>query len=172
MPSHLSHLFHHVCCYVLQLRQNQGVSLDNTSTPPIPTFIPPITILIPWCQKVKLICCQIVLYREACLFVFLSFQALTLPSTHQKGKLLALRLICILIVRPHDLQLPKNQLLQFYRIIHNGLISEDHVLDISSFFLNRLPTKLGILGNDQHNCKILRTAVLLTSAVRLFIIDV
>jgi len=87
---------------LIKLRQNQGVSLDNTSTPPVPTFIPPITILIPWCQK-----------------------ALTLPSSHQRGKLLALRLICILVVRPHDLELPRNQLLQFYRTIHNGLIGED-----------------------------------------------
>ena len=56
-----------------------------------------------------------------------SLQALTLPPTHQKGKLLALRLICILVARPHDLQLPRNQLLQFYRTIHNGLIGDDQV---------------------------------------------
>ena len=59
---------------------------------------------------------------------FETFQALSLPATHQKGKLLALRLLCSLIVRPHDLPLPRNQLLQFYRTAHNGLIGEDQVV--------------------------------------------
>lgn len=37
----------------------------------------------------------------------------------------AVRLLCTLTVRPHDLQLPRNYLLQFYRALHHNLISDD-----------------------------------------------
>lgn len=39
---------------LLKIRQNQGVSLDNMSTPPPPQYVPPILMLVPWCQKVVL----------------------------------------------------------------------------------------------------------------------
>jgi hypothetical protein len=52
------------------------VSLDNLCTPAPPTFVPPFTIFAPWC-----------------------FRALLLPDTYQRGKMYALRLLCLLTVR-------------------------------------------------------------------------
>lgn len=89
-------------CILIKIRQNQGVSLDNVSTPPLPTFVPPVLILVPWCQK-----------------------ALALPSSYHKGKTLALRLLCTIVVRIHDIPLPRNQLLLFYRAIHHALVGQD-----------------------------------------------
>ena len=62
---------------LVRIRANQGVSLDNLSTPPSPSFVPPFTIFAPWC-----------------------FRALLLPDTYQRGKMYALRLLCLLTVRP------------------------------------------------------------------------
>lgn len=58
-------------------QSSQGVSLDNLSTPAPPSFVPPFTIFAPWC-----------------------FRALLLPDTYQRGKMYALRLLCLLTVRP------------------------------------------------------------------------
>ena len=52
---------------------------------------------------------------------------MSLPATHHKGKLLALRLLCTLIVRPQDIPLPRNQLLIFYRSLHLGLTGQNQV---------------------------------------------
>ncbi len=52
------------------------MSLDNLCTPAPPTFVPPFTIFAPWC-----------------------FRALLLPDTYQRGKMYALRLLCLLTVR-------------------------------------------------------------------------
>ncbi|XP_046445727.1 ral GTPase-activating protein subunit alpha-1-like isoform X1 [Daphnia pulex] len=87
---------------LIKIRQNQGVSLDNVSTPPLPAFVPPILILVPWCQK-----------------------ALALPNSYHKGKIMALRLLCTVVVRPHDIPLPRNQLLLFFRAIHHALVGQD-----------------------------------------------
>ena len=38
---------------LVKIRQNQGVSADNSSTPPNPTFVPPLILLIPWCHQVR-----------------------------------------------------------------------------------------------------------------------
>lgn len=38
--------------FLVQIRQNQGVSGDNQATPPAPELIPPLTIIAPWCFKV------------------------------------------------------------------------------------------------------------------------
>ncbi len=53
---------------LVRIRANQGVSLDNTFTPPQPDYVPPFTIFAPWC-----------------------FRALSLPDTYQRGRLYALR---------------------------------------------------------------------------------
>ncbi len=54
---------------LVRIRANQGVSVDNLSTPPPPEFVPPFTIFAPWC-----------------------FRALNLPDTYQRGRLYSLRL--------------------------------------------------------------------------------
>ena len=83
---------------MVKIRNNQGVSLDNLSTPASPVFVPPFTIFAPWC-----------------------FRALNLPDAYQRGRNYALRLLCLLTCRQHDAPLPKTHLVQFYKVLHNGL---------------------------------------------------
>ena len=87
---------------MVKIRNNQGVSVDNLSTPPSPEYVPPFTIFAPWC-----------------------FRALHLPDTYQRGKMYALRLLCLLTVRPQDTPLPRTHLVQFYKVLHLGLTSGD-----------------------------------------------
>ena len=87
---------------MVKIRNNQGVSVDNLSTPPAPQYVPPFTIYAPWC-----------------------FRALTLPDTYQRGKMYALRLLCLLTIRPQDTPLPRTHLVQFYKVLHTGLTSDD-----------------------------------------------
>lgn len=87
---------------MVKIRNNQGVSMDNLSTPPPPQYVPPFTIYAPWC-----------------------FRALHLPDTYQRGKMYALRLLCLLTIRPQDTPLPRTHLVQFYKVLHHGLTSGD-----------------------------------------------
>jgi len=87
---------------MVKIRANQGVSLDNLVTPPPPQFVPPFTIFAPWC-----------------------FRALMLPDTYQRGRMYALRLLCLLTVRQQDTPLPRTHLVQFYKVLHTGLTSGD-----------------------------------------------
>eukprot|EP00092_Neocalanus_flemingeri_P011414 GFUD01012300.1.p1 GENE.GFUD01012300.1~~GFUD01012300.1.p1 ORF type:complete len:1967 (-),score=283.48 GFUD01012300.1:286-6186(-) len=87
---------------MVKIRANQGVSLDNLNTPPPPQFVPPFTIFAPWC-----------------------FRALMLPDTYQRGRMYALRLLCLLTVRQQDTPLPRTHLVQFYKVLHMGLTSGD-----------------------------------------------
>ena len=38
---------------LVKIRMNQGVSGDNQATPPAPDLIPPLTVIAPWCFKVR-----------------------------------------------------------------------------------------------------------------------
>ena len=69
---------------MVKIRANQGVSVDGLSTPPPPQHVPPFTIFAPWC-----------------------FRALLLPDTYQRGRMYALRLLCLLTVRQQDTPLPR-----------------------------------------------------------------
>ncbi|CAB4058858.1 Ral GTPase-activating protein subunit alpha-1 [Lepeophtheirus salmonis] len=64
---------------IVKIRNNQGVTLDNMSTPPCPEYVPP------------------------------------------RGRIYALRLLCLMTIRPHDNPLPKTHLIQFYKLLHQGL---------------------------------------------------
>ena len=87
---------------MVKIRNNQGVSMDNLSPPPPPQYVPPFTIYAPWC-----------------------FRALHLPDTYQRGKMYALRLLCLLTIRPQDTPLPRTHLVQFYKVLHHGLTCGD-----------------------------------------------
>ncbi|CAG0893492.1 unnamed protein product [Darwinula stevensoni] len=87
---------------LLKIRQNLGISEDNQSSPPPPKLVPPLLMLIPWC-----------------------FHAITLPTSYQKGKLLALKLICVITLQQKDVPLTKEHLTQFYRTLHYGLIATE-----------------------------------------------
>lgn len=37
------------------MKNNQGVPEDNQKTPPVPEYIPPLTIFAPWCFQVEIL---------------------------------------------------------------------------------------------------------------------
>ncbi|CAL1264601.1 unnamed protein product [Larinioides sclopetarius] len=86
----------------IKIRDNLGVTLDNHSTPPPPELVPPLLLVAPWL-----------------------FEALNLPDKYKEGKLLAFKLLCILIVRRHDISLPKEYIAHFYYAVHYGLMAND-----------------------------------------------
>ncbi|XP_018324376.1 probable Rho GTPase-activating protein CG5521 isoform X2 [Agrilus planipennis] len=81
---------------LIKIKQNQGVTMDNQSTPPPPELVPPLTLVIPWC-----------------------FEALTLSNEYETGKLSALRLLCTVTLNCDPQH--RNYLAQFYQSIHIAL---------------------------------------------------
>lgn len=59
--------------------------------------------------------------------LFSLLQALTLPASHHKGKVLAYRLLCVMVVRRHDIPPSRDMLTNFYRVLHQGLVGQDQV---------------------------------------------
>jgi len=84
---------------LVKIRANQGVTTDNLLTPPLPEFVPPFTIFAPWC-----------------------FRALSLPDAYHRGRIYALRLLCLITVKEHDTPISEAHLVNFYQVLHNGLI--------------------------------------------------
>ncbi|XP_066154941.1 probable Rho GTPase-activating protein CG5521 isoform X2 [Euwallacea fornicatus] len=84
---------------LIKIKRNQGVSLDNLTTPQAPELVPPLTLILPWC-----------------------FGALSLSSCYEAGKLNALRLLISVMLNCD----PKYRtcLAQFYRFIHRALAGE------------------------------------------------
>lgn len=83
---------------LVKIKNNQGVSGDNQSTPEPPELVPPLTLIVPWC-----------------------FEALLLPDEYKQGKLCALRLLCNITLQcdsQHRVYLP-----QFYRTLHTGCLT-------------------------------------------------
>ncbi|KAL1487986.1 hypothetical protein ABEB36_015366 [Hypothenemus hampei] len=83
---------------LMKIKENQGVSLDNLSTPQAPELVPPLTLILPWC-----------------------YGALCLPESYETGKLNALRLLISVMLNcdsKHRSCLP-----QFYYFIHTALTS-------------------------------------------------
>ncbi|XP_017873738.1 PREDICTED: probable Rho GTPase-activating protein CG5521 isoform X1 [Drosophila arizonae] len=87
---------------LIKIKQNQGISTDNQSTPPPPQLVPPIGIVAPWC-----------------------YGALTLDRSFKKGKLWALQLLCSLAVQG---AVGMQQLALFYHALHQLLTGEDRDL--------------------------------------------
>ncbi|XP_054712928.1 LOW QUALITY PROTEIN: ral GTPase-activating protein subunit alpha-1-like [Uloborus diversus] len=87
---------------LIKIRDNLGVTLDNHTTPPPPELLPPLLLVAPWL-----------------------FQALSLPEKYKQGKLLAYKLLCILMLRRHDLPISKDHLVHFYHALHYGLMAND-----------------------------------------------
>ncbi|CAG9764824.1 unnamed protein product [Ceutorhynchus assimilis] len=81
---------------LIKIKQNQGVSMDNLSTPLAPELVPPVTLILPWC-----------------------FGALSLSESYETGKLNALRLLITVMVNcdaKYRICLP-----QFYGFMHTAL---------------------------------------------------
>ncbi|XP_030754501.1 probable Rho GTPase-activating protein CG5521 [Sitophilus oryzae] len=83
---------------LIKIKHNQGISLDNMSTPQSPELVPPITLILPWC-----------------------FGALCLPDRYEGGKLNALRLLITIILNCDSNY--RVCLSQFYCSIHTALTS-------------------------------------------------
>ncbi|XP_017775856.1 PREDICTED: ral GTPase-activating protein subunit alpha-1 isoform X1 [Nicrophorus vespilloides] len=78
---------------LIKIKMNQGISIDNQSTPISPELVPPLTLILPWC-----------------------FGALNLPQNYEAGKINALRLVCTITV--HCNPQHRNYLPLFYRSLH------------------------------------------------------
>ena len=92
---------------------------------------------------------------------------------------MALRLLCTLVVRPHDVPLPRNQLLLFYRVLHQALVGQDQVLRLLPipyfylFFLLEDDKKRNVFtGCDQHRHQVLWSSLLFPTASWLLFVDV
>lgn len=80
---------------LIKIKKNQGVSLDNLSTPQASELVPPLTLILPWC-----------------------FGALCLTDSYESGRLNALRLL-ITVMLNCDVKY-RTCLPQFYCCIHTG----------------------------------------------------
>ncbi|XP_035704350.1 ral GTPase-activating protein subunit alpha-1 isoform X3 [Folsomia candida] len=83
-----------------KLRLNQGVSLDNLSTPPPSELCPPLTCFSSWC-----------------------LQALDLTDDYYRGKVLACALLCDATIANQDIPLSQEYLTKFYSAIHKTIIA-------------------------------------------------
>ena len=81
-----------------QIRANSGISLTGHTTPPLPAFMPPLTLLLPW-------------ILEAC----------SLPVTYSKGREVAYRLLCDIMITHWHTAPPLNHVTHFYRLLHAAL---------------------------------------------------
>lgn len=88
---------------LIKIRQNQGISSDNQSTPNPPSLVPPISIFAPWC-----------------------YGALSLDYQYRDGKLWALQMLCSIV--KYGPPLTNDQLPLFYHAIHQALTSEDRAM--------------------------------------------
>ncbi|XP_043246445.1 ral GTPase-activating protein subunit alpha-1-like [Amphibalanus amphitrite] len=85
---------------LVKIEENLGVSADNQSTWWPSELVPPLPLLVPWC-----------------------LEALRLPDSHQAGRLRALRLLCLLLVRRQPAPVSAAVSAQLLRALHRGLSS-------------------------------------------------
>lgn len=117
-----------------KIRDNQGVSLDNQSTPPMPDFVPPFTIFAPWCFRALGHHGEVDndddgfgggdglrRFDHHHHHHHNHHHLMAVPNGGGRGRNYALRLLCLLTCRVHDSPLPKTHLVQFYRVLHSGL---------------------------------------------------
>lgn len=88
---------------LIKIRQNQGISSDNQSTPNPPTMVPPIGIFSAWC-----------------------YGALSLDYQYRDGKLWALQMLCSIV--KYGPPLGNDQLPLFYHALHQALTGEDRAM--------------------------------------------
>ncbi|XP_065332020.1 ral GTPase-activating protein subunit alpha-1 isoform X2 [Cloeon dipterum] len=83
---------------LLKIHGNHSLVLQPNSPSPSTDLVPPFLIIIPWCMK-----------------------ALVLPNDYNRGKVCAYELLCDLILACQDINLPKDIVIEFYRVLHLGL---------------------------------------------------
>ena len=82
----------------LQLDANLGVSTDNQTTPPLPTYQPPLLVFLPWV-----------------------LQACSLPAEYLPGRTVAVQLLCEMNIRHVRTQPSLEQLTLFYQLLQQAL---------------------------------------------------
>ncbi|XP_059477062.1 ral GTPase-activating protein subunit alpha-1 isoform X2 [Neocloeon triangulifer] len=83
---------------LLKINANHNLVLEPNSPSPSSELTPPFLVIIPWC-----------------------FKALVLPNDYNRGKVCAYELLCDLILSCQDINLPKDNVIEFYRVLHLGL---------------------------------------------------
>lgn len=63
------------------------------------------------------------------MFFLCFFQALALPNDYNRGKVCAYELLCDLILSCKDINIPKDNVIEFYRVLHVGLTGTHQVSD-------------------------------------------
>lgn len=108
-----------------KVRLNQGISLDNKSTPAIPVLIPPLQHMATWVFEAAV---------------------LSMNNEFKSGRLLAYKLMCAMTVCRQDVPLTQEYLTHFYRLMHIGLTGTDQdvtstiVRSCTHFFSVMLPS--------------------------------
>ncbi|XP_044023904.1 ral GTPase-activating protein subunit alpha-2 isoform X2 [Siniperca chuatsi] len=104
-----------------KIRDNLGISVDNQSSPPQPTFIPPLRMLASWL-----------------------FRATMLPAEYKAGKLQAYKLICEMMTRHQDVLPNSDFLVHLYHIMHKGVTSGDQ--DVLNTIIRSCSPRFFFLG--------------------------
>lgn len=81
-----------------QLDANLGVSTDNQTTPPLPTYLPPMLVFLPWVLR-----------------------ACSLPPDYLPGRTVAVQLLCEMNIRHVRTQPSLEQLTLFYQLLQQSL---------------------------------------------------
>ncbi|XP_046849853.1 ral GTPase-activating protein subunit alpha-1-like isoform X3 [Xenia sp. Carnegie-2017] len=103
-----------------KIRMNQGISVDNKSTPSMPDYLPPLHYFASWL-----------------------FQTVYLPTKYKQGKLVAYQLLCEMTVRRQDNPLSASYLRHFYRCLHDGLTNSDQ--DIINAIIEKCEFFFGVV---------------------------
>ncbi|MBN3325313.1 RGPA2 protein, partial [Atractosteus spatula] len=117
-----------VFCYLYELwhklakiRDNQGISVDNQSSPPRPVLIPPLRMFASWL-----------------------FKATALPPQFKEGQLQAYKLICEMMTKHQDVLPNSDFLVHFYHVMHKAFTSEDQ--DVLNTVIRHCSPRFFFLG--------------------------
>jgi hypothetical protein len=126
---------------LIKIKMNQGISVDNQSTPTQPTLTPPIGMTLPWC-----------------------YGAFTLDAQYNQGKIYAMQLLCMIVRNTH---LSGDQLPLFYHALHQALTGENRQIAATALkylggprFLSLLMPGHSMLYLDLiHACTVMLTSM-------------
>lgn len=126
---------------LIKIKMNQGISIDNQSTPLQPLMVPPIGITLPWC-----------------------YGAFALDSQYNLGKIYAMQLLCMIA---KNSCLTGDQLPLFYHALHQALTGENRQIAATALkhlggprFLSLLMPGHSLLNLDLiHACTVMLTSM-------------
>lgn len=126
---------------LIKIKMNQGISIDNQSTPLQPNMTPPIAITLPWC-----------------------YAAFALDAQYNLGKIYAMQLLCMIA---RNTCLTGDQLPLFYQALHQALTGENRQIAATALkylggprFLSLLLPGHSLLNLDFiHACTVMLTSM-------------